>query len=355
MNDYTMHRVYNRPDTTSYENLDALILAMQLEDEATKIEHTDLKWAQIKPGTESIALLSDDLEAEYDMTNWSANQLATKIGVPMQFVKKLSPDTQDRVWNERLSDWIDENKEQGDRLVTLTTVKNEVRGINGPKFGHVSHLQPLASLKKFVDWSGWKPFPTNDGRMSIFSTDRSLHVFMGTGGSRLIDDGSPKGIQMGFIFQTSNVGAGCEEITVIAFREVCGNLIIWDALFKITMKCRHTKNVQDRRWKLTEMYDHIDSFDYGKIQASFDNARKLFLPAGEDKVVDWMRRFRGAKFSDAEIKAAYKMAEKEEGQVSTVYDLYNGATALARNSKHPDTQIDTTRKWSILLSEAVAA
>jgi hypothetical protein len=351
MNNYEMHRVYNRRDTISFQDIDELYHHCQQEDCETWKSVSDLDGYEFVANESS--LLFGRPGEKKELTNWSLSQLSADLGVPVRFVRELSQSTQEQVWNESLQIWKDNHETP---QVSIIQNDDQILGVCGPTFGYEDHSVAIRGLRDFMrKYPEYKPYPTHDGRRSLFATDRSIHAFVGNGGSRLIDDGSPKGIHVGFMFHTSNVGFAPKTLSALAFREVCGNLIIWDVVFEVKVKYRHTKNLFKKTEQFEENFEMIGEFDWDRAQRSFDNARKIMIPGTVEKVIDWSRRFRGAKFTDAEIKAAYNKAEEEEGQVSTAYDLYNGATAIARDSKWPDGQVNLVRKWQPLLAEAVAA
>ena len=78
-------------------------------------------------------------------------------------------------------------------------------------------------------------------------------------------------------------------------------------------------------------------------------AMEYVLPEQDDEWWKSLSTGRNAQFTKGEVQSAIDMAELEEGQCETLWDLEQGFTAHARMKAHIDSRIDLETRAGKLL------
>ena len=149
------------------------------------------------------------------------------------------------------------------------------------------------------DWSG-KP-------SGLYASDHDVFAFLVDGGSVVEEPEGfghrPSQLHRGFFVRNSETGAGLFELCFFLFRVVCGNHIIWDAENVMRFRIRHNRLAPEH-------------------------------------------------FDRAEATDAIELAEREEGDGRTLWQVVQGLTARARDMIHVDARVDLEKRAGRLLKLA---
>jgi len=153
------------------------------------------------------------------------------------------------------------------------------------------------------------------------------------------------------------VGSKTMGIACFLFRGVCGNFGIWGAQDVRVLKIRHSSGGPERfiNEAIPALNDYV-RMTAKPIEQAVRKAKALELPAASDDFSAWfMSGKNGAKFNAAEVRRAVEFADAEEGKHNTLWDMYNGFTAAARQMAFVESKVDMEKRAGQLLEVLVAA
>ncbi len=144
------------------------------------------------------------------------------------------------------------------------------------------------------------------------------------------------------------MGKSSFGLTMFLYRYVCGNHIVWgvDALREI--RIRHSLNAPSKAFSeimpiLLKYAESSTSYETQTIRKAME-----YCPANsKDKMVEWLQR-RG--FTKPVSEKAYEYAVTEEGNGTSLWNIVQGISAMARDRKHIDTRVDLERQAGRLIN-----
>jgi len=207
-----------------------------------------------------------DLAGESFMpTNWSFSQLSKLAGAPPQFLRKLSPETATRAFNES---WQRKQGALGDLKAYRS--EHQIHAVTSRSYGRLYDHSVIEAVQEIagtgqgeshwkvpgvLDWTTGRYDPNQSVTTSsttLFGSDRDIFLF-------LVDDtrpiqigtlpsGDPDYVFRGFYVWNSEVGASTVGCATFLLRGVCANRILWGCENHQEIRLRHDLLHRRRSW-----------------------------------------------------------------------------------------------------------
>lgn len=296
----------------------------------------------------------------YEPTHWSFGQLASLVGAPASYLRRLPAPMVADCLNYGLR--LERNVEDVGVLITNMDGEHTLRATTGPAYGRVWNEQVVGQLvDRFGDGvtGQWRvpgefgrAVTVNKGNTTLYASDRDMFVFLCDENNRVEvpnrRNGMSGSMARGFYVWNSEVGAETLGVATFLFDYVCANRIIWGGTNYKEIKVRHTKSAPDRF--LEEVAPAVQRFAEGSargINQAIEDARAHRL---NDDSLDAFLAQRFSKGMVGAIKAAH--LEDEGRPIETAWDVVVGATAHARTIQHQDARIDIEKAAGRILDRA---
>ena len=164
-------------------------------------------------------------------------------------------------------------------------------------------------------------------------------------------NGDPDYVFRGFYVWNSEVGSKTMGISTFLLRGVCQNRNLWGVEDKHTTSIRHTKNAGERLESTLEpaLVEYSNSSGNSFIKA-ISNAKQTKVCNSKDDGLIWLTN---QGFVKSVAEKVISTHEVEEQTIPTsVWDMCQGITALARNIGHTDVRIDLEKRAAKLMAKA---
>lgn len=344
------HREWaSRPDDQRFESLAKLKASVENRTreswEAPPLPLERMRWSAVGDDLKLVTPKSELLTP----TNWSFGQMARSAKAPASYLRSLPATIAADALNFSTSE-VEEDT-QIRPYIRTDALSSFLRAACSPSYGRVYDLDLILAIERVLDaapqffnpkdWSG-KP-------SGLYASDRDVFMFFIDGGS-IVDAGERAQLNRGFFAWNSEVGRTTIGISTFLFNIVCGNHFIWSPQDVTTIRIRHSLNAPGRVAEelLPALHAH-SAASVRPIEAAVKAAQKYLLPA-EEKA--WTEFFTERGFTGGEIKRAATLADAEEGDHRTLWQMAQGFTASARSIPHLDTRIDLETRAGKLLTFA---
>lgn len=283
-------------------------------------------------------------------TNWSFGQLAQLAGAPSAYLRQLpSPIAADclnyGLWHNRETE-----------AVKLFASDDQMRAVTGPDYGRIPDFEVVKAVQQIAGngtgdtrWKvpgsmDWRTMiydadsPITKDSTTLYASDRDLFLF-------LVDDrnpievgtvnGQPDLMFRGFYVKNSEVGSSALTIAAFYMRAVCCNRIMWGVEGFEEVKIRHSRLAPSRFIETAR--PALTSFADGsvkKLVEGVQRAKDAIVAKDKDSALEWLQ---ARKLSRARALKVLDTVEREEGhRASSVWDMAQGITAIAREIPHTD-------------------
>jgi len=350
-NIYTANRQWqSRPDDQRFLSLDDLAASVQARRDASRAINVRLDRLALDntPDGDMIATSPDGQPIAF--TNWSFGQLATQLGAPPSYLRKL-PAPLARVNLEYALEFGD-NRES----TKLLYDDRQVRAFTSTSYGRIWDIQVVQAVQKINQDNRWHvPLKAYDGQNSkqattLYASDRDVFVFLVDENRSIEIDG--QAYFRGFVTWNSEVGKAVFGLQTFLYSYVCANRIIWGARDVEELRIRHTSLAPDRFVEQAQpaLVAMSESSPQPIVEA-IHKAKQTRLGKTVADVEVWLAR---KGFGRAEAKLAVALAERggdtgSSGDPTNLWDVVQGGTAAARAIGHADSRLDVERRWSDLL------
>lgn len=222
--------------------------------------------------------------------------------------------------------------------------------VTSPTYGRIWDADVATMAKRIIDASGGRFYAPHDWgkeKRALFASDRDVFMFFIDGGSIVDGGGDRDQLHRGFFLWNSEVGSKTFGIATFLFRQVCGNFGIWGAEDVRVLKIRHTSGGPERF--VTEAIPALEAYTNASakpLEDAIRRAKARVLPADTKQFTDFFQKL---GFNGAEIRHAIEFADAEEGQHATLWDMYNGFTAVARHMVFVEAAVDLERRAGALM------
>ncbi|MFB1500853.1 DUF932 domain-containing protein [Thiocapsa sp. N5-Cardenillas] len=299
-------------------------------------------------------------------TNWSFGQLASTIGAPAAYLRKLPAELAARNIRHGLeATRADSQKRDMNKLLMIRPTDGgpgwdlpaTLQAVTSPTYGRIWDADVIALAQRIVadhpQFHNPKAYTAGGVArpQGLYASDHDVFCFLIDGGSQLeagLDAyGNADTLHRGFFLSNSETGAATFSLATFYFRTICGNHIVWGAENVTRMTLRHSKGGPQRfeSEALPELLSYVQSTARNE-ETAFKAAREYLLPADADKVLDLCARF---KLTRPEVRDAIAVAKHEEGDCRNLWQLLAGFTASARDMQFADARLDLERRSSRLL------
>jgi hypothetical protein len=363
---WAAHREWaSRPPDQRFQSMEALMAALSARRSMSRestVDIGDLR-CQSTPDGDLRLVNGEDMHP----TNWSFSQFSRLIsGVP-DFFARLPPDMAAAIVNNRLTSVRREEREQLKLLRIAEDDRTIVQAFTSISYGRVFDAAVAEDAARFIERSGGMFRPPAAYKDGVFgaelvpsglqTSDRDVWICLVDGGDRF--DISPRAqLHRCVMLWNSEVGSKTLGMLTCWFNSICGNNIITGARDVREMRIRHTSGAPGRY--LSEAVPQL--MELGKTPPNVEAIRRAAafplrnLPGiGHHEQLDdvWIKSVAGQfAFTRAEVREAILVANREEGQCATLWDLVQGFTAAARQIPHADSRFDLERRSGALLNIA---
>lgn len=343
----------NRPKDESFPSLAALIENAQ-GDKALSAERAynlkDLKVvvsglngpqlgaSQYLPSdAQSLRLASPKGLAKF--THWSFGQTCRMLGAPAAYLKDLPPALAADCLNFGLQD--SDPGTTANLLVKQNGGEPIVRACTSDSYGRVWDADLYGSVaRQLTDHdSAWQLPPVWGGGVAgAYRGDRDSFLIVTNGGSIVTDPsaGQDGTMYRGVLIRNSEVGASSVVIETILYRYICGNHMLWGAIYDQRFRRRHvgshvTRDVVREIGRIAYQWAQASpARDAAIIKTLIDNE----IAHTKEAVIDELRKM-GATKDQAEN--AYMRCEQDE-KVSprSFWGVAQGLTRMSQDAGYQD-------------------
>lgn len=339
----------SRPADERFRTLEALKNAV-LNRKNTSFEGiVDMPNLNVTPVDDSIALDFDG--QSLDMTHWSFGQLCNLSGAPASYLRTLTPE----LVAENLNFSLPKARESAKLLLTANGTST-VRAFTSESYGRIWDVDIVKVVENLCERNpSWHNPPAfkrigSDGiemeSSGLFASDRDVFIFL-VDEDHQIEVGGER-LSRGFFVWNSEVGKSSFGLTTFLYRYVCGNHIVWGAHEVKEIRIRHSLNAPSRAF--SEMLPALNR--YIESSASFEaqtiKKAMTYRPASsKDKTVEWLQK---QGFTKPVAEKAFDYAINEEGNATSLWNIIQGLSAMARDRKYTDARVDLERQAGRLLN-----
>jgi hypothetical protein len=368
---------FGRPDDerfTSLAELHDFTKRAHDESRATLLDVRGIRVDASRDNPDRLALAFADqtrggeIQTDIAPTHWSFSQLASLLGVPAGYLRKLPAS----IAGINLQFALANFREELVKAYVRQNGRTELRAATGPSYGRIPDYQLVSAVQKIVDAGGaWKvpgvldwstmtydPFaPVTKESTTLYASDRDVFLF-------LVDDthpieigklpnGEPDVIFRGFFAWNSEVGSKTIGVATFYLRGVCMNRNLWGVEGFREFNFKHSSNAPERFAR--EIIPALQSYSHqgtGKLLAGVQAAKSAIVAKTDEDRTEFLLR---QSFTRPQAKSIIETVLREEQKTpESVWDFVQGITAVARAEGHQDERIELERRAGKLLDKVAA-
>ena len=344
---------YKRPADERFPSLEALISNAEHDRQHSKEVRYNYKDLQVVTAGDTLKLASPKGNARF--THWSFGQLCRSLGAPASYLRELPPS----IASDALNYGIQNTALGSDANILVKANGGEpiIRACTSDSYGRLWD----AELYRYVAQSivdrdqRWNLPPVWEGGTGgAYRGDRDSFLILTNGGSIVTDptlQGNSGQMFRGILIRNSEVGASSVTIDTVLYRFICGNLMLWGAVYDQRFRRRHfgTNVLRDVIRKISKI-----AWDWTNQSASRDQAIIQGLIDHEvahtkEAVVDELRKLGATKDQATE---AYDRCERtESASPRSFWGMAQGLTRLSQDSEYQSERFELDTLASQLLSK----
>jgi hypothetical protein len=194
---------------------------------------------------------------------------------------------------------------------------------------------------------------------TLYASDRDVYLFLVDDTHPIevgkLDNGEPDLMFRGFIVWNSEVGAKSFGMATMLLRGVCCNRNLWGVEGTNEIRIRHSRLAPSRfAYEAGPMLTNYSNASTVGIVKKVQNAKAAIVAKNDEERLDFLTGKAGMTKSIAD--RAIEAVMKEEGHPATsVWDMVQGITAVARGFQNQDTRLDLEMKAGNLMDKISAA
>lgn len=350
---YDAHRQWAvRPPDERFDSLESLYQAVNSRRHASHEQVRTVKEIDIKTlGEGSLAINGATPPAM--LTNWSFGQLCSMTGAPARYLRTLPPELVTLCVRHALGKAESECRlllrqpDGGNGIDHLVC-----SALTGPGYGRIWDASVVEYLMEAVDGTAWRVPPalpvSGSQSAGLYASDRDMFAFM-VNPEDVIEVGNAK-LGRGFFCWNSETGAATFGLTTFLYNYVCGNHVVWGAEEVSELKIVHRHKAPERfiREALPTLNRFVES-NPGAHRIREVIARAMDSKVG-DTLEDVQARLGTDQFTKKELSDAWETGIAEHEDVTTLWGMVQGLTAIARLRDHADQRVSLERRAGTLLS-----
>jgi len=349
-----------RPDDERFLSLDDLqraVDARRSESWTLTSAVQDLR-VRVADGADAITLdgydLSQGERRTLTPTHHAFGQLARYANAPGDYLRKLPAE----LAAINLQWGIEHNPIREHSLVLgQSNGSNTLRAMTSTSYGRIWDGQVVQAVQRVNEDGRWKVpsasyATTNPKRAStLYASDRDVFVFL-VDEANAIEVGGDT-LFRGFVARNSEVGASVFGLTTFLYRYVCDNRLIWVSTEVQELRIRHTSGAPDRfAYEGAKYLRRYAEESSKQIVDSIRQAQAKEIPDGDQPGKGWEVWLQQRGFTNTIARSAVQMAQAEEGEARSLWDIINGITAYARSYTHTDARVQLETAAGGLMSYA---
>lgn len=350
----------NRPDDERFSSLEELHQVTSARAEVCQTETLTSKQMRAvsapsarEGGGQSYEIqLSTPHHPSLSLTHWSFSQLAGLALGPAGYLRRLDPTLAALCLNWGLARFREATDQSAFIELSGGGPVPALRALTSATYGRIFDSEVVEAVQEATAGGDWvvpaKLNPRAGNGSALYASDRDVFMFLVNEAAPITVDGET--LYRGIYVWNSEVGARAWGLATFLYRYLCANRLIFGVQSQQTLRIRHTAGgpgrFQREGRRMLEEY----------IQASPDELVEVIHRAKRHEVLNeapdaqaWLTRNR---FSLDEARRIVNTAIAEEGGASTVWQLVQGATALARGIQNQDSRVDLEVRAGRLLSAA---
>lgn len=292
-------------------------------------------------------------------SHYSFSQACSLVGAPAGYFRDKLADRPDLVV-QALNHGFTKRDAESVKLMTVdprVSGPTRLQAVTSESYGRIWDADVVEAAKVIIDRTEGRfdaPHDWGKEKRSLFASDRDVFMFFCDGGSIVDGGGERDQLHRGFFMWNSEVGTQTFGIACFLFRAVCGNFGIWGAQDVRMLKIRHTSGGPARfiNEAVPALREYL-AMSAKPVETAVRKAKTLMLPTAQDALDEFFMKHPAAKFTRPEIRRAVDTATAEEGQCATLWDAYNGFTAVARTMAFAEAKVDLEKRAGKLMEALV--
>ena len=308
-----------------------------------------------------------------DMTHWAFGQISNLAGAPASYLRTLSPE----LVSQNLNHTLPKTRETAKLLLTVNG-RTKVRAFTSESYGRIWDIDVVNAVERLCERNpNWhnppaykrntnRPIPDTDRgtelvpvqtgmenlvlseveAAGLYASDRDIFMFLVDEDHR-IEVGN-ESLSRGFFVWNSEVGKSSFGLMTFLYRYVCGNHIVWGAQEVREIRIRHSLNAPSKAF--SEIMPVLNRYVESSASYEEQTIRKAIEchPANDKEgVINWLQK---NGFTRVVSERAYEYAVTEEGNGTSLWNIVQGLSAMARDRKHVDARVDLERQAGKLLN-----
>lgn len=284
------------------------------------------------------------------MTHWAFGQLCNLAGAPASYLRTLPPE----LVSQNLNHTLPQTRETA-KLLLAVNGRAEVRAFTSESYGRIWDLDVVCAVESLCERNpSWHNPPaykkTANGKgmesAGLYASDRDVFMFLVDEDHR-IEVGS-ESLSRGFFVWNSEVGKSSFGLMTFLYRYVCGNHIVWGAQEVREIRIRHSLNAPSKAFSeiMPVLHRYIESPVSYETQ-TIKKAMEYHPATNQKEVTEWLQK---NGFTRPVSEKAFEYAVREEGGGTSLWNIVQGLSAMARDRKHIDARVDLERQAGKLLN-----
>lgn len=343
----------NRPDDQRFLSLEDLHASVAARTARSRMEIQPTKQiaATLSPAGH-LAFATPDIPV-LEPTHWSFGQVAEMAGAPAGYMRKLHPELARLCINYGIGFLASREAGQVYREESETPGEApKLRAVTGESYGRIYDQDVVQAIQAVNADGRWQvpaaSYATQNPKLAttLYASDRDVFIFL-VDPNHDIEVGGERFFR-GFFVWNSEVGSKTFGLSTFLYRYVCDNRIIWGARDVKRLTIRHSKGGPERFLREGQpMLQAYAEASTAETVATIKRAQEWEVARDPKDVTAWLRANR---FSLGEAQKIIERANEEEGESRTLWNLVNGATALARGIKQADERVNLESRAGALLA-----
>jgi hypothetical protein len=298
-------------------------------------------------------------------THWAFGQACGLVKAPAGFLRQLAEQGNEELVVRNLNHCITKREKEGLKFLNVPDQDGGDFGTlystTSPSYGRIWDRDVVQATKDTIDRVNgeagkevfYSPWAWGKKHRALFGSDRDVFMYWIDGGSIVDGGGERDQLHRGVYIWNSEVGAATFGIATFLFRETCGNFMVWGVENARVLNIRHTSGGPQRfvNEAAPALLEFANS-SVRQLEAGVKAAKAFQLSTDREAVLEFAVKTK--LFNKAEARRMYDTAVAEEGACSNLWQLANGATAVARMYAYADAKIDLETRAGKLMKFAEA-
>ena len=333
----------NRPADQRFPSIQALYdVTRQYADTAREksVNYADIRTEAVDGNVQLVGRAGIPAQ----LTHWSFSQLATRIGAPASYLRKLPATLATQNLNHGLKQL------KPDDTASLLFHSNGsllLRAITSEKYSRIWNWEVAERLLE-MQTRGWLPANecksaiaswSQDGNVDtpLYASDHDMFAFVANPQAIVKEEGSTEPLFRGVIVENSEVGASALKMTRFLYRFMCGNHIIWGASKVVNLSLRHVGSIRDRFQSFAVELKRYAEESASDVEARIASSKRVLIADTKENVLDKLFGLRLLGLSQKVLEESFDSVNREQdGDPRSVWGFAQGITRYSQTLCHAD-------------------